>query len=36
VEETGIDALGVSIGNVHILTEGKAAIAHSNLEPIAH
>jgi fructose-bisphosphate aldolase class II len=25
-EETGIDALGVSIGNVHILTRGKAAI----------
>lgn len=26
VEETGIDALGVSVGNVHILTEGEAAI----------
>ena len=26
VEETGVDALGVSIGNVHILTQGKAAI----------
>ncbi len=26
VEETGIDALGVSIGNVHILTCGKASI----------
>jgi fructose-bisphosphate aldolase, class II len=26
VAETGIDALGVSIGNVHILTQGKAAI----------
>jgi fructose/tagatose bisphosphate aldolase len=26
VEATGVDALGVSIGNVHILTEGKAAI----------
>jgi fructose/tagatose bisphosphate aldolase len=26
VEETGIDALGVSIGNVHIMTQGKAAI----------
>ena len=26
VDETGIDALGVSIGNVHILTRGKAAI----------
>lgn len=26
VEQTGIDALSVSIGNVHILTEGKASI----------
>jgi ketose-bisphosphate aldolase len=26
VEETGVDALGISIGNVHILTQGKAAI----------
>jgi len=26
VQETGIDALGVSVGNVHILTQGKAAI----------
>jgi len=26
VEQTGIDALGISIGNVHILTEGKAAV----------
>jgi ketose-bisphosphate aldolase len=26
VRETGVDALGVSIGNVHILTRGKAAI----------
>lgn len=26
VEETGIDALGVSVGNVHILAEGEAAI----------
>lgn len=26
VEETGVDALSVSIGNVHILTEGKATI----------
>jgi fructose/tagatose bisphosphate aldolase len=25
-EETGIDALGISIGNVHILTRGKATI----------
>jgi len=29
VEETGIDALAVSVGNVHILTRGKASI---NLE----
>jgi fructose/tagatose bisphosphate aldolase len=26
VEDTGIDALGISIGNVHILTRGKAVI----------
>ena len=26
VEETGIDALAVSVGNVHILTQGKASI----------
>jgi len=26
VEETGIDALSVSIGNVHVMTRGKAAI----------
>jgi len=26
VKETGIDALGISIGNVHILTRGKATI----------
>lgn len=26
VEEIGIDALGISVGNVHILTKGKAAI----------
>jgi len=25
-EETGIDALGVAVGNIHILTRGKAAI----------
>jgi ketose-bisphosphate aldolase len=34
VEETGIDALGVSIGNVHILTKGKAAIDLSTLASI--
>jgi fructose/tagatose bisphosphate aldolase len=26
VAETGVDALGVSIGNVHIMTEGKASV----------
>ena len=26
VEETGIDALGVAVGNVHILTEGKEPV----------
>lgn len=31
VEETGIDALSVSIGNVHIMTQGKAAV---NLEAL--
>ena len=34
VESTGIDALGVSVGNVHILTEGKAPIALDALEAI--
>jgi ketose-bisphosphate aldolase len=32
VEETGVDALGVAIGNVHILTRGKASI---DLEALA-
>ncbi len=32
VEETGIDALGVAIGNVHVLTRGKAKI---NLDSLA-
>jgi ketose-bisphosphate aldolase len=32
VEDTGIDALGVAIGNVHILTQGKAPI---DLEQLA-
>jgi fructose-bisphosphate aldolase, class II len=27
VSETGIDALAISIGNIHILTEGKASIS---------
>lgn len=31
VEETGVDALSVSIGNVHIMTQGKAAV---NLEAL--
>jgi fructose-bisphosphate aldolase, class II len=34
VERTGIDALGVSIGNVHILTRGKAAIDIASLARI--
>jgi fructose-bisphosphate aldolase, class II len=34
VEETGIDALGVSIGNVHILTRGKASIDLDRLKRI--
>jgi fructose-bisphosphate aldolase class II len=34
VEETGIDALGVSIGNVHILTRGKASIDIASLRRI--
>lgn len=34
VEETGIDALGVSIGNVHILTQGKASIDIDSLRRI--
>ena len=34
VEETGIDALGVAIGNVHILTRGKAKINLDTLKKI--
>jgi ketose-bisphosphate aldolase len=34
VEETGVDALGVSIGNVHILTQGKAKINLDALQEI--
>jgi len=34
VEETGVDALGVSIGNVHILTRGKAKIHLDSLREI--
>ncbi|MCL5098921.1 MAG: class II fructose-bisphosphate aldolase [Candidatus Omnitrophica bacterium] len=34
VEETGIDALAVSIGNVHILTQGKAPVDLEVLERI--
>jgi ketose-bisphosphate aldolase len=34
VEETGIDALGVAIGNVHVLTQGKAKINLDSLEEI--
>ena len=36
VEETGIDALGVSIGNVHVLTRGKARINLDSLKEIHH
>jgi ketose-bisphosphate aldolase len=32
VAETGIDALAVSVGNIHILTEGKAEVDYSLLE----
>ena len=35
VEETGVDALGVSIGNVHVMTEGKATIDLEALRGIA-
>ena len=34
VDETGIDALAVSVGNVHILTEGKAALNLAVLQEI--
>jgi ketose-bisphosphate aldolase len=34
VESTGVDALGVSVGNVHILTEGRAPIHLEALEAI--
>jgi fructose-bisphosphate aldolase, class II len=34
VEETGIDALGVAVGNVHILTRGEAEIDLEALERI--
>lgn len=34
VAETGIDALGVSIGNVHILAEGEASIDWPRLEAL--
>lgn len=34
VEETGIDALAVSVGNVHILTRGQAAIDWDRLAAI--
>jgi fructose/tagatose bisphosphate aldolase len=34
VEETGIDALGVSIGNVHVMTRGKASIDLVSLQKI--
>ena len=34
VEETGVDALSVSIGNVHILTKGKSPVNIETLERI--
>jgi fructose/tagatose bisphosphate aldolase len=34
VESTGIDALGVSVGNIHILTRGKATIDLEALEEL--
>lgn len=34
VEDTGIDALGVAVGNVHILTNGKSPIDFETLERI--
>jgi len=34
VEETGIDALGVAVGNVHILTQGKVGLDLGRLEEI--
>ncbi len=34
VEETGVDALSVAVGNVHILTEGQASIDLEMLENI--
>ncbi len=36
VEETEIDALGVAVGNVHILTRGEASIDLDALESIHH
>lgn len=34
VRETGVDALSVSVGNVHLLEKGKAHLDHSLLEAI--
>src|SRR5579862_8718989 len=34
VEETGVDALGVAVGNVHILTEGHRSLDFSALDEI--
>ena len=34
VEETGVDALSVSIGNVHVLTKGKSPVNISTLQRI--
>ena len=35
VEQTGIDALSVAVGNVHILTEGKASLDLETLQKIS-
>jgi fructose-bisphosphate aldolase class II len=34
VEETGVDALSIAVGNVHVLTEGKVAMDLETLEKI--
>ena len=36
VDETGIDALAVSVGNVHTLTHGKASVDWARLATIYH
>jgi ketose-bisphosphate aldolase len=36
VEETGVDALGVAVGNIHILTRGEAELDLATLERIGN